>query len=40
MGTYEIRFFCLILMIKYTSKKKKKKKKMDVKDQLLVISVK
>ena len=25
MGTYEIRFFCLILMIKYTSKKKKKK---------------
>ena len=27
MGTYEIRFFCLILMIKYTSKKKKKKKK-------------
>ena len=26
MGTYEIRFFCLILMIKYTSKKKKKKK--------------
>ena len=23
MGTYEIRFFCLILMIKYTSKKKK-----------------
>ena len=38
MGTYEIRFFCLILMIKYTSKKKKKK--MDVKDKLLVISVK
>ena len=37
MGIYEIRFFCLILMIKYTSKKKKK---MDVKDQLLVISVK
>ena len=24
MGTYEIRFFCFILMIKYTSKKKKK----------------
>ena len=27
MGTYEIRFFCIILMIKYKKKKKKKKKK-------------